>query len=594
MANLLENKTCKAQRILFGMLAVIFLVSCNTSSNYSSVDTSALDDIQAAIKNSVVQTTELSSDPVSQPPTDVLEALVPGLTLESSNLQPVEERFDFAVQQAMDAREFFSLLTAGTEFSVAVHPGVTGSISALDLKNVSLAEAFEQVSVLYGFVIRKEGNIYQILPGGLQTKIFYVDYLNVSRSGDSNMQIVATGITQGQSALGTSGFNSALGATANALGAGQAGGLRGGGGAGGGGQIGSSNSGGASISTTTQSDYWLDLEQTILQIINSGQVRQSNSGGLLSQSANNQRSVIVSPQTGMVVVRAFPEELAQVEEFLSASQEALQRQVILEAKILEVELKESYQAGIDLTALGKVNTDNEISAEFRFLGDQFDTISSPMAATYNSTDFNSVIQLLESQGNVQVISSPRISTLNNQKAVFKVGDEQFFLTGANTTSFGAGDQATTNSNNSLQPFFSGIALDVTPQISAQGDITLHIHPLLSQVKEDIKVIGGNEFPLANSTTRESDSIARARNGEVIVISGLMQTRSRGQEAGLPGARNFPVIGGAFEQVQRETVKTELVILLRALVDQETMMQEVLEEHSRGLDEISQQIDPYYR
>lgn len=592
MANLFDNKTSIAQRILFGVLPVFFLVSCNTSSNYSSVDTSALDEIQAAIKNSVVQTTELSTDPVSQPPTDVLEALVPGLTLESSNLQPVEERFDFAVQQAMDAREFFSLLTAGTEYSVAVHPGVTGSISALDLKNVSLAEAFEQVSVLYGFVIRKEGNIYQILPGGLQTKIFYVDYLNVSRSGDSSMQIVATGITQGQSALGTQGFNNALGATGSVLG-GRAGAI-GGGGGGALGNIGSSNTGGASINTTTQSDYWLGLEATILEIINSGQVRQTGGAGLLSQSANNQRSVIVSPQTGMVVVRAFPEELAQVEEFLSASQEALQRQVILEAKILEVELKESYQAGIDLTALGKVNTDNEISAEFRFLGDQFDTISSPMAATYNSTDFNSVIQLLESQGNVQVISSPRISTLNNQKAVFKVGDEQFFLTGANTTSFGAGDQATTNSNNSLQPFFSGIALDVTPQISAQGDITLHIHPLLSQVKEDIKVIGGNEFPLANSTTRESDSIARARNGEVIVISGLMQTRSRGQEAGLPGARDFPVIGSAFEQVQRETVKTELVILLRALVDQETMMQEVLEEHSRGLDEISRQIDPYYR
>ena len=596
MVNLFNNKAYIVQQILYRIVPLFFLVSCSTSSNYSSVDTATLDEIQTAIINSVEQTTELSEDPVSQPPTNVLEALVPGLTLENSNLQPIEERFDFAVQQAMDAREFFSLLTAGTDFSVAVHPGVTGSISALDLKNVTLAEAFDQVSVLYGFVIRKEGNIYQILPGGLQTRIFYVDYLNVSRNGDSSMQIVATGITQGQSALGTQGFNNALGATGSVLG-GRAG-IASVGGAGGGGlgNIGSSNTGGASISTTTASDYWSTLEQTVSEIINSGQVRQNAGGvtGILSQSANNQRSVIVSPQTGMVVVRAFPEELAQVEEFLMASQEALQRQVILEAKILEVELKESFQAGIDLTALGKINTNNDVSAEFRFFGDQFDTISSPMAATYNSTDFNAVIQLLESQGNVQVISSPRISTLNNQKAVFKVGDEQFFLTGANTTSFGAGEQATTNSNNSLQPFFSGIALDVTPQISAQGDITLHIHPLLSQVKEDIKIIGGNEFPLANSTTRESDSIARARNGEVIVISGLMQSRARGQEAGLPGARDIPLLGGAFEQVQRETVKTELVILLRALVDQETMMQEVLEEHRQGMDEISKQIDPYYR
>lgn len=582
--------------------SVLLLVSgCNSAGNYSGIDLGTMDDIQSAIEDGFETTVEVDSDPVSQPPENVLQALVPGLTLNSESLQPVEDRFDFVVQQPMDAREFFALLTSGTEYSVAVHPGVSGSISALDLKNVSLQEALDQVSDLYGFVINKQGNIYQVLPGGLQTRIFYVDYLNVARSGSSNMQIVATGITQGQSALGTAGFSQAAGAL-NAFGArGGAGGnaaagLLNGAGAGGGSGIGSSNTGGASINTSTQSDYWQGLEEVILEIINSGQVRQSQSGvaEVLTQSANNERSVIVSPQTGMVVVRAFPEELSQVEDFLSASQKALQRQVILEAKILEVELKENFQSGIDLTALGKVNSDNEVSAEFSFFGDSLDAIGSPMAVSYDSTDFNAVIQLLESQGNVQVISSPRISTLNNQKAVFKVGDEQFFLTEANTVSFGAGDLATTNQNNSLQPFFSGIALDVTPQISAGGDITLHIHPILSQVKEDIKVIGGQEFPLANSTTRESDSIARARNGEVIVISGLMQTRSRGQEAGVPGVKDFPVLGNAFEQRQRETIKTELVILLRALVDQDTMMQEVLNEHKEGFENIRKEIDPYYR
>lgn len=586
-----------SNRIALLLLSLLLLAGCSASSDYSGVDTHTLGEIQSAIDESFEQTNGLDEEPVTQPPEDVLQALVPGLRLDDGDLDAVEERFDFAVQQPMDAREFFALLTAGTDYSVAVHPGVTGSISALDLKNVTLEEALDQVSDLYGFVVNKVGNIYQIMPGGLQTKIFYIDYLNVKREGNSNMQIVATGITQGQSALNTPGFNNALG-IANSANRGTLGGVSGLGGtntgAGGSGSIGSSNSGGASINTSTEADYWDGLESIILQIINSGQVRQtqeSSVGGLLSSSANNQRSVIVSPQTGMIVVRAFPEELQQVEEFLSASQEALQRQVILEAKILEVELTENFQAGIDLSALGTLNG-NGISGEFRFLGDQFDAIGSPMAMTYNSSDFNTVIKLLESQGNVQVISSPRISTLNNQKAVFKVGDEQFFLTSANTTSFGSGDLATTNQNTNLQPFFSGIALDVTPQISAAGDITLHIHPILSQVKEDLKVIGGEEFPLANSTTRESDSIARARNGEVIVISGLMQTRARGQEAGVPGAREVPFVGNAFEQKQRETVKTELVILLRALVDPEKMMQEMLDEHRKGFDEISKQLNPY--
>jgi MSHA biogenesis protein MshL len=205
-----------------------------------------------------------------------------------------------------------------------------------------------------------------------------------------------------------------------------------------------------------------------------------------------------------------------------------------------------------------------------------------------------VIKLLETQGNVQVISSPRILTLNNQKAIFKVGQEAYYLTNANTTSFGAGIEQTTNQNSELEPFFSGIALDVTPQISDSGDIILHIHPILSEVKEDLKVINGQEFPLANSATRESDTVARVRNGEVIVISGLMQTRASGSNTSIPGVNEVPVLGSMLAQKRRETVKTELVILLRALVDQDTVMAEMLDETAERFDQMRRKIDPYYR
>jgi MSHA biogenesis protein MshL len=185
-------------------------------------------------------------------------------------------------------------------------------------------------------------------------------------------------------------------------------------------------------------------------------------------------------------------------------------------------------------------------------------------------------------------------TLNNQKAIFKVGQEAYFLTNASTTSFGAGIEQTTNQNSSLEPFFSGIALDVTPQISEVGDIILHIHPILSEVKEDLKIINGQEFPLANSATRESDTIARVRNGEVIVISGLMQTRATGDKAGAPGLSEVPLLGSALEQKQRETVKTELVILLRALVDEGNAMEAFLDESVDRVGKIRRSIDPYYR
>ena len=566
-------------------VALIALLCGCQSGDYAGINNDVLVDIQSEFDD--IQQSAPGAD--QGVPRDILESLVPGLTLDSEVLQPIAERFDFVIQDPIDAREFFTLLTEGTDFSIAVHPSIEGTVSSLDLKNVTLEEALDHVSDLYGFIVNKSGAVYQIMPADLQTRIFKVNYLNVTRNGTSNMQITSQGIASGGGGAGglgglggiggTSVLNSGLGNNGINNGLGGLGGLGGG------------NSGGASINTTSQSDYWEDLQDIITQIISTSGISNSLFGSLTSTAGD--RTVIVSPQTGMVVVRAFPHELDRVAEFLEASQAALQRQVVLEAKILEVELKEGFQAGIDLNALGR-NGGNRISAEFGFFGDDMDSISSPLAATYNTNDFEGVITLLETQGNVQVISSPRIATLNNQKAVFKVGDEQYFLTSANTTSFGAGDLSTTNQNANLQPFFSGIALDVTPQISESGEIILHIHPILSQVQEDIKVIGGNEFPLANSTTRESDSIARARNGEVIVISGLMQTRTRNQEGGIPGVRQVPMLGNAFEQNQSETVKTELVILLRAMVDEDDLMQELIEEHRQGLDRLSRQIDPYYR
>lgn len=572
-------------------LTVLMLSACGSTSKYAGNNTDVLVEIQSEIED--IQAAGSAANNESAPE-DILQALVPGLTLNSDVLKPVEERFDFVIQDSLDVRDFFTLLTEGTDFSIAVHPAIEGTVSSLDLKNVTLEEALEQVSSLYGFALNKSGDVYQVLPGGMQTRIFKIDYLNVSRQGNSNMQITSIGITQsgvGGNGGGGAGF-SPNGIVAQTTGL--AGGGRGGAGAGGiGAGAGGLNSGGASINTMTDADYWTELEDIIQDIVNANPTPTNSLFGALASSAE-QRSVIVSPHTGMIVVRAYPNELEQVADFLAQSQSALQRQVVLEAKILEVELKEGFQSGIDLRALGSLNGTNEISAQFNFVGDQLSANSTPMAVSYDARDFDGVIQLLETQGTVQVISSPRISTLNNQKAVFKVGDEQFFLTNANTTSFGAGDQATTNQNTSLQPFFSGIALDVTPQISDQGDIILHIHPILSQVQEDIKIINGNEFPLANSTTRESDSIARASNGEVIVISGLMQTKSRGQESGVPGVKDIPIIGNGFEQNQRETVKTELVILLRAMVDEDDLMSSLIQEHQDGFEELRRQIDPYYR
>lgn len=557
------------------LAAMTALASCESAGPYVAYDTKVLDEVQDELlksRNAAGKSNRI------EPPAAVLEALLPPITLVTEEASALEARFDFSVKEALPIRDFVNLLTVGTDLSVVVHPDTKGTISALDLKNVTVTDVLDQVSDLYGYSIVIENEVYQIRPGGLQTRIFRLNYLNVSRSGNSSMQVTASGISEGGNQNGNNQNQNQnqnnQGGNNNNTGNGQN-------------NQNNQNAGRASISTETSTDYWKGLEAVIRSIINAPTQMAGQAVG------NQARSVIVSPQTGMILVRAFPSELAQVEAFIEASQEALQRQVILEAKILEVELKEGFQSGINLSALYQ-SGNREISTSFGQLGSQIDGIGEPLSVDMQFSDFSGVINLLETQGNVQVVSSPRIVTLNNQKAIFKVGQEAYFLTNASTTSFGAGIEQTTSQNSSLEPFFSGIALDVTPQISEVGDIILHIHPILSEVKEDLKIINGQEFPLANSATRESDTIARVRNGEVIVISGLMQTRATGDKAGAPGLSEVPLLGSALEQKQRETVKTELVILLRALVDEGNAMEAFLDESVDRVGKIRRSIDPYYR
>jgi len=180
-----------------------------------------------------------------------------------------------------------------------------------------------------------------------------------------------------------------------------------------------------------------------------------------------------------------------------------------------------------------------------------------------------MIDLLETQGLVQVLSSPRISTINNQKAVIKVGTDEFFVTDISSTTVAGAGSSTTSPDVTLTPFFSGIALDVTPQIDGNNNIVLHVHPSISEVEDQEKLLtlGADKItlPLAKSTIRESDSIIRARSGQVVVIGGLMQTQMRDSDSGIPLLKDTPGIGNLFKQRDMKNRKTELIILIRPII-----------------------------
>ena len=484
------------------------------------------------------------------PPEEVLDELISGSGISVPGLEQdlrLETAFDISVSKA-PARLFFMSLVKDTNINMVVHPDVAGEIS-LDLKNVTVREVMKLSREVYGYEYQESDMGYIVLPARIQSRIFAVNYLNVARMGESTMTVSSGAI--GDSDVGGDGGDSDSDSSS---------------------AEGSSALKSSRVATTSQTDFWTDLQATLTSIIGGGKGR----------------SIVVDRHAGLVVVRAMPGELRDVEAYLDNAQASLQRQVILEAKVIEVDLNDSFQSGIDWAAITE-NRDFAIgtSSIVSGVGSQAsinsagDVVVSPgldltnvafanlFAVGSSSETFGSLITLLENQGNVHILSSPRVSTVNNQKAVIKVGSDEFFVTEVSSDTTTSAGGVVSNPELTLTPFFSGIALDVTPQISDEGEIILHIHPSISEVEDQVKVItlGGQAFelPLALSTVRESDSIVKAKNGQVVVIGGLMKNVASDNLGSVPGVSDVPLLGEAFKQKQIVNRRSELVILLRPVV-----------------------------
>lgn len=499
-------------------------------------------------------------------PAAVDEALLPPLRMDMPSVagQPLEPRFDLSVNNAPAAQVFMSLVS-GTRYSMLVHPRVTGTVS-VSLKDVTLREALDALRDLYGYEYRIQGARIAILPAGIQTRVFKVNYLTGQRRGTSDLRVqsgsvadAATG-TQGQTPGGIPG----LPGTTNQ------------------GQLPTARSIDSSrVSTQQLNDFWAELRSALTAIV--GTV--------------DGRSVVVTPHSGIIVVRAMPEELRGVEQYLRETRIAVERQVMLEAKIIQVTLADAYQAGINWAifknrlAVGQLSNASGTTqlpagnpgppltggGETVDIPGRAITAAGTVASARNpanavfgialqTTNFALLLQFLETQGSVQVLSSPRVATLNNEKAVLKVGTDEFFVTNVSTVTTTTGTATQQSPTVTVAPFFSGILLDVTPRIDDSGSIMLHIHPSISEVTESQRVVslGGTipsiTLPLARSTVSETDTIVRASDGNIVAIGGLMSVDVRDNRGGIPGV-DLPIL----RNTDRETSKRELVILLKATV-----------------------------
>lgn len=494
---------------------ILIITGCSAQPDYSLVEDT--------LKN-------ISEVDTLSVPDDAYDALTPEID------QPIP-RFD-VVSKSNTARAFFHGLVDGMGINIVVHPDIKTRIT-LNLKDVTLHQTLQAVRDIYGLQYVQTPYGYRILPKSLQNRVFHVNYLNVSRSGTSGMSVASGHINSDNLSSGNSSFDANTGGS-------------------------SSVSTASKIETQATTDFWSNLQSSVSMIVGSGDGRR----------------VIVDAQAGLVVVRGFPDELASVEEFLRRAELSLQKQVIIEAKILEVTLSSGFQSGIKWDAFG-TGASNTFGGSGDELAGQLtsetirneDNLAGIFSLSFDTADFTGVIQMLQRQGEVQVLSSPRISTVNNQKAVIKVGTDEFFVTDVSNSTTTTTTTTSSAPEISLTPFFSGIALDVTPQIAQNNEVILHVHPSVTDVVERNKVIdvGGSiyDLPLAYSSIRETDSIIRAASGQVVVIGGLLQNKKSKSDANVPWLGRIPVLGYLFRQTERSQSKSELVILLQPKVIEPT-------------------------
>lgn len=551
-------------------LVVLALTSCASNTPKKTAENATVKKMQEAIDQAVSNNTKKPDH------TSIKTALLPPLkiALPASSQKQLEPRFDLVINNA-PANQVLMGIVNGTRYSMLVHKDVNSQIS-LNLKNVTVFEALDAVRELYGYEYKVDGTRIFIEPQSIQTRVFQVNYIVGQRSGSSDTRVTSGSMSGGNQNDPTT---SANGATVNNTNGQQ-----------------SAQMVSSSITTKSENDFWKDLQDSLTGLV----------GG------NDSNKVVINSQSGLIMVRAMPEEIRNVESFLRLMQINIERQVVLEAKILNVELNENSQRGVNWSifgssgstrgTVGSVNTSTTLSATDGQISNS--TISGTpgsnitnlattalggpvFALSLQGANFAALLNFLDSQGDVHVLSSPRIATINNQKAVLKVGTDEFFVTNVQQNTVTGAGATTTSPSVTLQPFFSGIALDVTPQIDKKDNIILHIHPSISNVTTVNKQVnlgsnGNLNLPLASNSVSETDSIVRTRDGNVIAIGGLMTETTTGNSARVPGLSKLKGIGKLFTQEGKLTKKTELVILLKATVVQgeESWNQDLLSSRKR--------------
>jgi MSHA biogenesis protein MshL len=501
---------------------------------------------------------QMTEPTAPQPPAkEKLEELVIPQREEVKKLP--EKLYSFFARDA-NIQEVLLAFARESELNIVMDPELNGKVT-IDLKRVNLKEALDAILTPLGLTYRIDKKFIKVFKPQMETRLFTLNYIATKRSGKREI-------------YASTGGGSQINAYYNQ-------------------QVSSSGTrtGYSDLISVDELDLWKDIQKG-LEVIIFGSVDEKETSSETNKTTSTRtdtkgKKLIVNKTSGVIMVTDYPTNLNKVASYIETIEGSSQRQVSIQAKILEVILSDENKEGINWNVIeslprsinfawgltNKAGTIGFPGGTTSFMststtGTGATTVPTPgifrikpyggilaIGAGGSEIVLSDIMKAIQQQGDVKVLSSPTISTLNNQKAIIRVGDQDvFFISGAVST------QTTVTQVYQPQTIDIGIILDVTPQIAEDGTIIMNIHPSITQkTGEKITPDGKTTFPLLS--VRETDTTVRVRDGQTIIIAGLMQEKKEENYIGFPILQSVPLLGGLFRYRTETKRNSELVIMI---------------------------------
>lgn len=423
------------------------------------------------------------------------------------------------------------LMACGSRYktNISVDPSLTKPIT-MNLRQVTLKDVFEHISQFHEIDYERTRSGWLVKPAQMSTRLYTIDNINLVRWGHSS-----TSVPRASNTFTALSLTDTSAATPGS----------------------DAKTDDATVLATTfdNSKQWKELENILISL----------------KQVPNQEYVTVNQSTGIISVQAFSKTHKLIDKFVRYMNFKLSQQVMIEAKILEVELFDNYQSGVNLTG-----------TKFAY-----DSVKGQMKYYTSASSFNDIMTLMKTQGRVNTISSPKVAVAHQQRAVMKVGNDAYYATGTSSTQSVDSSVSQVNNLVAYQAFFSGLVLDVTPHVNDKNEISMHVHPYISAVTPDLlnmplqntvtgDLITNSFLRMAATQIRETDTIVRAKSGEVIVIAGLMARRYLNEHKS-PGVN---VTTGSADEYKN----TEIVILIKPILMNSSKWKKMLANTRIRLDE----------